>query len=327
MQNIQHPDLDCLIIGEALIDLISENFTDSLATAASFNRFAGGQATNTAVNLARLGNSTALAASIGQDGFGQFLQKTITDTGVLPDFLQPCSEAATTLSVITRHTQTPDFIIARGADGFLKPHKALLEQASKCRFIHTSAFALSRNPSRQTILAVLEEGKKHNAIVSIDPNYHPAIWPDIKNYVDILAQAVRFADYVKPSADDCARLFGADLAPDTCASCFFEWGAQNVLLTMGIEGTLLFCKDGGKYLIKPGNVNVVDVTGAGDAFWAGFITAVLDGKNKLESARTGQALAEIKIATLGPMEEIPGRLELYKLADRILVSTIAEPET
>ncbi|MBN1266544.1 MAG: hypothetical protein JXA25_13695, partial [Anaerolineales bacterium] len=313
MSNTHHSNLDCLIIGEAIIDLISEDFTDSLSTAFSFNRYAGGQAANTAVNLARLGNTTALAASVGKDGFGLFLTQAITNAGVRPDFIQHCSEAATTLSVITRHTQTPDFIIARGADGFLQPDPNLLQQARTCRFIHTSAFALSRDPSRCSILEVLEEGKTHHALVSIDPNYHPAIWPDIQNYIEILAQAVRFADFVKPSADDCIRLFGPDRTPQECASCFFEWGAQHVLLTMGTEGTLLFCKDGGQYLIQPGKVKVVDVTGAGDAFWAGFITAVLDGKDKLESARIGQALAEIKVATLGPMQEIPDRKTLYAL--------------
>jgi fructokinase len=126
-----------------------------------------------------------------------------------------------------------------------------------------------------------------------------------------LKEAYQFVDITKPSLDDCTRLFGPDLSSAACIERFLSWGPEIVALTMGHRGVLLATADGNQVHIKPGQVEVADVTGAGDAFWAGLLTALLDGYRPDEAARIGQMVAEVKISTVGPVPQMPDRASLY----------------
>jgi fructokinase len=81
---------------------------------------------------------------------------------------------------------------------------------------------------------------------------------------------------------------------------------------MGAEGVLLMTAGGRSYHIKPSDATVADVTGAGDAFWAGLLMALLDGYPPNEAACVGQILAEAKISTVGPIAQLPDRASLYE---------------
>ena len=63
-----------LILGEAVVDLISTGIVNTLEDASSFQKFAGGEVSNLAMNLSRLGFPAALGACVGQDSFGIFLR-------------------------------------------------------------------------------------------------------------------------------------------------------------------------------------------------------------------------------------------------------------
>ena len=103
----------------------------------------------------------------------------------------------------------------------------------------------------------------------------------------------------------------------TAVERFLSWGAEIVALTMGPQGVLLATADGSRTHIKPGKVNVADVTGAGDAFWSGLLLALLDGYVPAEAACVGQMVAEAKIGTVGPVSQMPGRAELYRELEKI----------
>ncbi|MBS3784677.1 MAG: carbohydrate kinase family protein, partial [Anaerolineae bacterium] len=101
-------------------------------------------------------------------------------------------------------------------------------------------------------------------------------------------------------------------------------GPEIVALTMGSRGVLLATADGEMSHIKPSDIRVADVTGAGDAFWGGFLIATLDGFQPSEAACVGQIVAEAKIHTVGPMSEMPDRTGLYQRLEQIKRDSIAE---
>jgi sugar/nucleoside kinase (ribokinase family) len=74
---------------------------------------------------------------------------------------------------------------------------------------------------------------------------------------------------IKLSLDDSVRIFGTRPSADDYLDLFLELGPKIVLLTRGKEGTILGTASGNRYQILPNQVDVVDVTGAGDAFWSG----------------------------------------------------------
>jgi sugar/nucleoside kinase (ribokinase family) len=314
--------LDVLTIGEALIDLISDQVVSSLADADGYQRFVGGQPTNVALNVVRLGGRAAVVACVGDDGFGSHIRQQLDQADVGTDNLHVTSQAPTTVAVNARQTQTPDFIIHRGADAHILPEKSHLKAIKTSRVVHTSAFALSREPARSTILRSLKVARQSGCMVSLDPNYHPHVWPDVADFHSVLADAYQWTDITKPSLDDCTRLFGPGLSPVAYIERFLDWGAGIVALTMGQRGVLLATDDGDFYHIKPSDTEVGDVTGAGDAFWAGLLTAMLDGYSPHEAARLGQIVAEIKIGTVGPAPRMPNRDELYRQIETVACALI-----
>jgi sugar/nucleoside kinase (ribokinase family) len=309
---------DFLALGEAVVDFISKEVVAHLVDASSFERFTGGQVTNLAMNMARLGNRVALGACLGDDGFGELLQQRIAAANICTDYLQITREAPTTLIPVTRTPRgTPEFVICRGADARLQAEDQLLEAAAHTKILHTSAFALSREPARSTILQAMQIARQHGKRVSLDPNYHPRIWPDTPQFLDLLKKAFQYVSVTKPSLDDCVRLLGSGLRPQQYAARFLEWGAELVVISMGSEGVYLASQEGNSYQIIPQEIIPVDVTGAGDAFWSGLLTALLDELPVLDAVRVGQIVAQIKVCTLGPLSESLDRQSIYAQAQAV----------
>jgi fructokinase len=304
--------LDLVAVGEVLVDLISEQPAPSLEQADRFRRFPGGQVANTAWNVSLLGGKAAVVGCVGGDGFGRFLRGELERIGVATRYLYEIDGTPTTLSVVVRHSGTPDFLIYRGADGLLSRDRIPIRAIGQARALHTSAFGLSREPARSAILYALRIAREAGCLVSIDPNYHPAIWDGTTPAIEVLRQACHYVDVVKPSLDDCRRIFGTQVDPEGCVSRFLDWGARVVVLTMGEEGALLALADGERSTIPAHEVDVADVTGAGDAFWAGLIVGLLDGLSPHQAAEVGRSVAERKLATVGPMREPMDRPRLYQ---------------
>lgn len=302
MKETANDHFDFLAIGEALVDLISSDPSASLAEATSLHRYAGGQATNLARNMALLGNRSALAACVGDDGFGRFLRQQLDSSGVEISNLQCNERVPTTLVCVTKTPGgTPEFLAYRGADVQLTATPELTSAVQHSRIVHTSAFALASNPARDTILECLQHANQAGKIVSLDPNYHARIWPDIPDFLSNLQEIFNLVNVTKPSLDDCHRLFGAGKSPQEYCELFLSWGVSTVVLTMGADGVFVATKDGERVHLPSHPVMVMDVTGAGDAFWAGLLTGLLHGLPALNAAQAGQILAEVKIGSVGPM--------------------------
>lgn len=315
---------DFFAIGEALIDFISENIADSLAYTSVFNRFVGGQPANLTMTMARLGNRVAIATCVGRDDFGTYILEQLQEAGVETDYVQFTPNAPTTLAINTRHTVTPSFAIYRGADTLLQPDENQQSAALQSRVVHTSAFALAREPARSAIMQTINYAHQQGNLVTLDPNYHPRNWPDIPDFIDTLKNIFQFVDVTKPSIEDCARLFGPGLDLRDYAHTFLEWGAKVVLITQGSKGVFLATSQGDQYHIHANPIQVMDVTGAGDAFWAGYLTACLGGAPPLESARFGQVVAEFKLGSMGPIVKLPTRASLSTLAQAVQYSPTTE---
>ena len=314
--------LDLYAIGEVVVDFISISMADSLAEAKKFHSFVGGQPANLAIDLALLGRNTALAACVGDDGFGKMITQFLKDSGVRTEFIQSTDQAPTSTAIIARNTKTPDFVINRGADAclcFNADHKQVI---SNSRIVHSSAFALAREPSRSAVLETLKFAHDSRCLVTFDPNYHPKTWPDSGEMKFYLKSAYQFVDVTKPSLDDCERIFGERMSPNDYAERFLEWGPSIVLITMGSEGVYLATSAGDYYEIFPKKVDVADVTGAGDAFWAGYLTSILDGSSPLEAACFGQVVAEDKVGVMGPITDMSDIGELTERAKSVKYTKI-----
>jgi len=297
-------------VGELLIDLISTEPAPSLRDTVEFRRYQGGAPANLVLNVAKLGGRSALIAKIGIGAFGQYCKNELSRFGVLTDYLVMDHRTRTTMVFVARTKGTPDFEVARQGDAALRVEEVSDEAISRARLIHVSAFALSREPCRSAVQHAVREAKAAGKLVSLDPNYHPDIWPDLFEAKQVLGELYPLVDLTKPSMDDAERIFGPGRSPEEYARRFAAMGARIVVLTTG-PGEALLCHEGLVTTFPTPRVRVADATGAGDAYWAGFIVAYLDGRPPEQCMQFARTVAEIKLRTVGPLPANVDRDEIY----------------
>ena len=303
--------MDFLAIGESIVDFISTEAVGSLREAAVFRRYVGGSPANIAMNLLRLGGSAGLISKLGNDAFGAFIKTRLTRQGLCSDYLVMDSQARTSLAFVSKGSATPDFIISRDSDYKLTAAEVPEEAIKRAKIIHASTWPLSRQPSRAAVYKAFELARQQNKLVSFDPNYSAAIWPDHAEAQQVIKDIYRYVDITKASLDDARRFFGAGRPPETYIGLYHRLGPQIVVLTMGKAGALL--SEGGRILghLPSRSPKVVDVTGAGDAFWAGFLMALLDGHSLETCLLFAREVVEIKLAAIGPLPAAVDRHQLY----------------
>jgi fructokinase len=299
---------DILTVGELLIDMISEAY-DDMVDCNTYNRFLGGSAANLALNTKKLGLRSLVASAVGRDGFGAFLLRQLEREGIPTDHIQLTDES-TSMVVITKSRSTPYPIFYRGADFQLNLTPDLADAVKQSRIVHFSCWPISREPARSAVERVMDLAKSEGALVGFDPNYHPAIWSKGEDGAAYVKSIIGRVDVIKPSKDDADRLFGTD-SPENHLARFLDLGAKLVIFTMGADGILV---SNGAETLRLDSVatEVVDVTGAGDAFWAGFYAGLVRGLSLIGSVEFGMEVSAYKLRHLGPVSRFPKE---YRLAD------------
>lgn len=304
--------LDLLAVGETIVDFIStEQTEDGLKNATTFQRYLGGSPANIAVYVSKLGGRAAIVSKTGIGAFGQFLKAQLRHHGVITDYLVMDHRVHTTVIFVSRTSGTPDFEAFRDGDYKLAPEEIAEESIAQTRVVHASTWSLSREPARLAVEKAFRLAHEHGKIVSLDPNYSPQIWPDHQEAAEVYRQMFRYATITKPSLDDAKRFFGSEYQPEEYIAKYHELGPPTVIFTMGREGVLI-SHDGkllGHVPVRP--IKVVDVTGAGDSFWAGFLVALLDGNSLERCALFAREVVELKLTTVGPLPSLIDRSELY----------------
>ena len=303
--------IDILCVGEVLIDFIGHEMNTSINRTQDYHRFLGGSPTNVAVNAARLGLKSVLVATCGKDGLGDYIFRKLQSNEVNIQYIQRNDSAPTSIILVSKSTNTPDFIPYREADCLIESSQIPDDLLLESKIFHTTCFALSKNPARQTILDRAEKAKELGLKLSIDINFSERIWPDREEAKEVLKSYLKFNPLVKLSEDDCYRLFAATKTEDFIFDFFHGLGAETICLTKGKNGVVLSNLNEGLFF-QPANyiAEIKDTTGAGDAFWTGFLFAQLQNKSFEESMHIAQKLATIKLQNVG---RLPDNLDIESL--------------
>jgi fructokinase len=296
--------IDILCIGEVLIDFIGHEINTPINKTKDYHRFLGGSPTNVAVNAARLGLKSKLIASCGDDGLGEYILKKLNDSKVDTTLIAQIDSVPTSVIFVSKSTDTPDFVAYRQADCQIQEHQLPDEIIAQAKIFHTTCFALSKNPARQTILNRALKAKELGLKLSIDINFSERIWPNREEAFQVLKEYLANDPLVKLSEDDCFRLFAETKSEDFIFQFFHSLGAKTICLTKGKNGVVVSDSSQGIFVQNAMPINEIkDTTGAGDAFWTGFLYAQLQGKSLMQSMEMAQKLAAIKLQSLGKLPE------------------------
>lgn len=291
-----------LSAGELLVDLLGTELSTSLLDAPTFRKIQGGSPANLAANMARLGGQVALVSCVGDDNLGVFLKEQIAQTGIDPRHVALSTEQPTSVVVVGRTQGTPDFVAYRTADRMLLPAHLPDELLAESAIFHTTCFALSQDPAQSTLVDAARRAHAQGCKVSIDANYAPSIWPNRTQAWEVVSAYCQYGALVKLSEDDAERLYGKAVSNEQILADFHQMGAEVVCLTLGKDGSVLSYEGGSQtYRLLGKKIEVVDATGAGDAFWSGFLTAYSDGYGIPACAQAGMNMAERKLTTQGAL--------------------------
>lgn len=296
--------VDIICAGEVLIDFIGHEVNTSITRTKDYHRFLGGSPTNVAVNAARLGLKSVLVATCGQDGLGDYIVRKLNANDVITSYVRKSDMEPTSIILVSKSTSTPDFIAFREADCQIELSQIPVELLEKSKIFHTTCFALSKNPARTTILESAKKAKALGLQTSIDINFSERIWPNREEAKKVLKEYLSTDPFVKLSEDDCYRLFAEAKTEDFIFEYFHGLGASTICLTKGKDGVVLSSLEHGMFHQKAMLVDdIKDTTGAGDAFWTGFLYAQLLNKNLEETITIAQKLAVLKLRNVGRLPE------------------------
>lgn len=303
--------IDIISIGEVLIDFIGHEVNTSINRTKDYHRFLGGSPTNVAVNASRLGLKAVLVASCGQDGLGDYVVRKLKSNNVITSQIRKSESAPTSVIFVSKSTETPDFIPYRQADCEIYENQLPDEIIADAKIFHTTCFALSKNPARETILNRAKKAKELGLQLSIDINFSERIWPNRDEAKEVLRDYLQNDPLVKLSEDDCYRLFAEVKSEDYIFEYFHTLGATTICLTKGKNGVVVSDLKEGLLFQKAMHIDEIkDTTGAGDAFWTGFLYAQIEQKSLNESITIAQKLAAIKLQNVG---RLPDNINIKKI--------------
>ncbi|WP_179346584.1 carbohydrate kinase family protein [Winogradskyella ursingii] len=297
-------DIDILCVGEVLIDFIGHQTEVLINKTRDYHRYLGGSPTNVAMNSARLGLKSMMVATVGDDGFGDYIFERLKGVGVNTDAIRKISHKPTSVIFVSRSKKTPDFIAYREADSEISENQIPKDVLQQAKIFHTTCFALSKNPAQSVILKKAKEAFNLGCKLSIDINYADELWEDKKQANNVIKAYCKFNPLVKISEDDMLRFFGKELPHDEIFEFFHSQGVEVVCLTLGVNGVKL--SQSGKEVITLPAIkidNVMDATGAGDAFWSGFLFAYIKETPMKECLEIALQLAALKLQNVGRLPD------------------------
>ena len=254
----------------------------------------GGCAINTATALALLGIPVEIIGKVGTDSFGDLLLAELEERGVGTDGVSRDLETGTSVTMVM---VDPDgerrFVHYLGANARLTIEDVDFELVRESAILHVaSALALPGIDGEPTA-DLLRFAKSAGVITYLD-----TVWDATGRWMELLAPCMPFVDYFVPSLSEAQALTGVN-DPEEAACELLGRGIGTVALKMGVEGCLVMTSDGQSLRMPAFKVGVVDATGAGDAFAAGFIAGVWRGWSLGDTVRLANAVGALCVTALG----------------------------
>ena len=273
----------------------------------SIKFLAGGGAANTSSALGQLGVSVAVFSKVGSDTNGQFLRSELERNHVEVSCIRISAEDSTPFTFVGIHPNGDrSFIHTPGCNLTFSVNDLDLEKLWDCRMLlYQDMWVMPRldGPAAPKILA---QAQQRGVLTLLDECY--GLGPDRA----VFEAALPFCDVVLPSADD-MRVIYPGLEPAKLVACLHQKGACRVVLKLGPAGCLVSTDKGTVHLPSVAT-EVVDTTGAGDCFNAGFIAGLVNGLSDLEAAKVGNLAAAACVRNVGGAVGIPnyGSLSAYE---------------
>ena len=323
MNGVQKPesprDLDLVTLGEPLIALTASH--GRLPNSSALYKSVGGAESNVAIGLARLGRSVALLSRVGADPFGDEIVRTLRGEGVDTHWVTRDETHPTGLLVKER--RGPDDIHVYyyregSAAAHLCTHDVAVDAVKRARRAHVTGITLALGAGpRAAVDTLLDLCQEHQVPVSFDPNIRLKLWSE--------EDAAKVCTSLLPAVDDLlvgedellamARSEASVTDLDEALDWVEQFDLDSVVVKRGASGVIGTRR--GARVTRPAEqiTSVVDTVGAGDAFNAGYLHAVMAGADFERALDLGSWVASRVVSHTGDYEGLPDAAELAAYED------------
>jgi sugar/nucleoside kinase (ribokinase family) len=243
----------------------------------------GGCALNAATGLARLGLPVEVIGRVGADPFGDFLLATMSERGIGTRGVSRDLEIGTSATMVM---VAPDgerrFVHYIGANARLRLDKVDVALITGASILHVAGALVLPGLDGQPMAALLQAARSAGVITFLD-----TVWDDTARWMDLLAPSLPYTDYFVPSLAEAQ------------ARALLDRGVGTVGLKMGSAGCLVVSGTGERLGLPAFEVPVIDSTGAGDAFAAGFMAGVWLGWSLEQTAHLANAVGALCVTGTG----------------------------
>ena len=313
-----------LVVGGIIIDLIarSEKFKvidgnicfpfDSKITLQELKEDIGGSAHNVAANLAALGTSTYILGSVGKGDYGEKALKNLRVHGVNTKYVT-LKEGSTGMSLVFLVNGEKTVLTSRGANEFLGEKDLNLEVIEKIDTLILTSLISSDNIG--LMKKVIKEANERNVSIVMNPSMSM-----VTHRSDELKYAMKNSELIIMNGKESCMITG-EKDVDSAIKELRKYGAETVIITQDVKGSLVAESDE-IFRVPSYKVNVVDTTGGGDSYTAGFVHAKSRGYSTKEAVKFAGAIAALNIITPGASTDLPTEkevIEFMKTAEYIKV--------
>lgn len=279
------------IFGEAMLEYHSHGAADGL-------RY-GGDTLNTAIHLARMGLDVAYVTAVGTDPISDALIESWTSEGVDTQFI--LRHPSRNIGIYAIHVDERgerSFVywreISAARDMFALPDiTRVLAKAEKASLLYFSLISLAILPEegRSALLALAIAVRSRGGKVAYDSNFRRNLWPELNEARRVSERAMAVADIGMPTNVDEEQLCERHMSESEIATRWHKAGCASVVVKAGENGCLFSNGLTSARHFKADIVPVVDSSGAGDAFNAGFMASIYQDSDVETAIASGQRLA------------------------------------
>jgi len=261
----------------------------------------GGSAANTTVALSRLGISTGFIGVVGRDREGRLILEEMEREGVDTSCISRVEEPTGTIIALVDEEGERTMYAHPGANNELEVKEGNLKCALDSEYLHMSSFVMDRSFLQQLDLLHQAEAQK----ISFSPGMLYSRHRCLLELKDFISRS----EVIFLNREEAFELTGSRYPQG--ARELVRMGARNVVVTLGKEGCYI-CSGEEELGVKGEEVKVVDTTGAGDAFAAGYMWGMIGGYEQELRGRIGNYVAARCIESIGAREGLPYEGEVEK---------------
>ncbi len=306
---------EIITIGEILVEVMRKKVDVPLDEPGEFvGPFPSGAPAIFIDAVARLGKSSGIIGSVGEDDFGNLVTSRLDNDNVNISQVKELKDEFTGTAFVTYFGDgTRKFLyhVGKSAAGDVKPEDVSEDFVRDSSALHITGSALTMCDSmREACYKAVDLAEDSDTLISFDPNVRVETIEGVE-FEDIAEPIIEVSDLLSPGADELKVATGIENEGEAVDKMLNK-GVECVAIKLGDEGCRIYTED---REIKSSSFKIdeVDPTGAGDAFSAALLVGWMEDMGIEKLARFANAVGAKTVSKQGPMEGLPWREDVEEI--------------